>query len=173
MPASPLHAGRLRLLTIAGLLCLFGGVCCFASSHRGRAERPSFERAQRLRAALEGRPEGQRTRGEYERVMNVYRAIYHANPASPYAAASVVAVADLLAEEGRVFQDDKALHDAIGQYAFLRTNYPGSRYRSTALLTIGEIYLRDLNVPAAARKTFKDFLRLYPRSPLAAEARIE
>jgi N-acetylmuramoyl-L-alanine amidase len=173
MPASPLHAGRLRLLTIAGLLCMFGGACCLASSHRGRAERPSFERAQRLRESLEGRPEGQRTRAEYERVMQAYRAIYHANPASPHATASVIAVADLLAEEGRVFQDDKALHDAIGQYSFLRTNYPGSQFRYSALLTIGEIYLRDLNDPAAAKGTFKEFLRLYPRSSLANEARIE
>ena len=53
--------------------------------------------------------------------------------------ASIAAVADLLAEEGRVFQDEKALRDAIGQYEFLRHQYPGSRYRFSALLTEGEI----------------------------------
>ncbi|HTW45336.1 MAG TPA: N-acetylmuramoyl-L-alanine amidase [Acidobacteriaceae bacterium] len=173
MPASPLHAGRLRLLMIAGLLCVLGGVCCFASTHRGRADQARFKHAERLREALEGRPEAQRTRGEYERVMNAYRVIYHTNPASPYADASVTAVADLLAEEGRVFEDDKALHDAIGQYTFLRTNYPRSQYRYSALLTIGEIYLRDLNDPVQAKATFEEFLRLYPQSGLANEARIE
>jgi len=173
MPASPLHAGRFRLLTIAGLLCALGGVCCFASSHRGRSERASFEHAQKLREGLEGRPEAQRTRGEYERVMNAYRVIYHTNPVSPYAEGSVTAVADLLAEEGRVFEDDRALHDAIGQYTFLRSNYPESRFRYSALLTIGEIYLRDLNDPESARETFREFLRLYPGNPLADEARIE
>jgi N-acetylmuramoyl-L-alanine amidase len=105
--------------------------------------------------------------------MNAYRAIYHANPAARDADASVSAVADLLAEEGRVFQNDKALHDAIGQYAFLRQNYPGSRYRFSALLTTGEIYLRDLNDPDSARAAFEDFLRKYPRNALANEARIE
>ncbi|HUY80506.1 MAG TPA: N-acetylmuramoyl-L-alanine amidase [Acidobacteriaceae bacterium] len=142
-------------------------------THRGGVARPSFERAQRLRESLEGRPEGQRTRVQYERVMRAYRVIYHANPASPHATSSVIAVADLLAEEGRLFQDNKALHDAIGQYTFLRTNYPGSRFRSSALLTIGEIYLRDLHDREAAGKTFEEFLRLYPESSLANEARIE
>ena len=173
MPASPLYAGRYRLLFLAGLLCLLGGACGFASSHRSRVDQARFEHAERLRESLEGRPERQRTRGEYERVMHAYRVIYHANPASPHATASVLAVADLLAEEGRLFQDNKALHDAIGQYTFLRKNYPGSKFRYSALLTIGEIELRDLNDPEGARETFREFLRLYPGNPLANEARIE
>jgi len=126
-----------------------------------------------MREALEGRPERQRTRREYERVMDAYRAVYHSNPASRYADASVSAVADLLAEEGRVFQDDKELYAAIAQYEFLRARYPQSHYRYSALLTIGEVYLRDLNDPESARSTFEQFLRLYPQSPLVAEARIE
>ena len=126
-----------------------------------------------MREALEGRPEHQRTRRDYERVTEAYRAIYHGDPASPKADASVSAVADLLAEEGRVFQDEKALHDAIGQYEFLRKAYPGSRYRFSALLTEGEIYLRDLNDRENARATFQEFLKLYPQNPLANEARVE
>ncbi len=55
----------------------------------------------------------------------------------------------------------------------LRESYPRSRYRYSALLTIGEVYLRDLNDPENARATFGQFLKLYPQSPLAAEARIE
>lgn len=173
MPASPLHAGRSRLLLLAGLLCVLGGVSSFASTPSSRVDQARFERAERLREALEGRPERQRTRGEYERVMQAYRVIYHANPASPHATASVIAVADLLAEEGRLFEDNQELHDAIGQYTFLRKNYPGSRFRFSALLTIGEIELRDLHDPTAAEETFREFLRLYPGNPLANEARIE
>ena len=78
-----------------------------------------------MREALEGRPERQRTRRDYERVIEAYRAIYHGDPASPKADASVSAVGDLLAEEGRVFQDEKALHDAIAQYEFLRKAISG------------------------------------------------
>jgi N-acetylmuramoyl-L-alanine amidase len=173
MPAPIFHAGRFRLLAVAGFVCVFGGLSAFAAPRHNPAARVSFERAQKMREALEGRPERQRTRREYERVMDAYRAVYHSNPASPHADASVSAVGDLLAEEGRVFQDDKALQDAIGQYEFLRENYPQSRYRYSALLTIGEVYLRDLNDPKNARATFEEFLRLYPENPLAAEARIE
>jgi N-acetylmuramoyl-L-alanine amidase len=173
MPAHIFHAGRLRLLAIAGLLCLFGGFHAAVALQHSATSGPSFEKAQKLREALEGRPERQRTRRDYERVMDAYRAVYHSNPASSKADASISAVADLLAEEGRVFQDEKALHDAIGQYQFLRENYPQSRFRTSALLTIGEIYLRDLNDPQNARSTFEQFVRLYPQSPLTAEARIE
>ena len=126
-----------------------------------------------MREALEGRPERQRTRRDYDRVIEAYRAIYHGDPASSKADASVSAVADMLAEEGRIFQDEKALHDAIAQYEFLRKQYPGSRYRFSALLTEGEIYLRDLNDRESARATFQEFLKLYPQNPLANEARIE
>jgi hypothetical protein len=57
MPASIFHAGRLRLLTIAGFFCLIGVTCAFAAAQRDPVGRPSFERAQKMREALEGRPE--------------------------------------------------------------------------------------------------------------------
>jgi N-acetylmuramoyl-L-alanine amidase len=133
----------------------------------------AFAHAERLREALEGRPEQQRTRLQYQRVLDAYRAIYHSDPASPRADASIAAVADLLAEEGRVFQDQKALHDAIGQYEFLRRQYPASRYRFSALLTEGEIYQRDLGDYEQAKSVYLSFLRVYPQSPLGEEARSE
>lgn len=174
MPAFIFHAGRLRSFLFAGTLGLIVAAC-FASPppHRSASALGQYARAQKMREALEGRPERQRTRRDYERVMDSYRAVYHSNPASPRADASVSAVADLLAEEGRVFQDSKALHDAISQYEFLRANYPQSHYRYSALLTMGEVYLRDLNDRANAKSTFEQFLKAYPQSPLAAEARIE
>jgi len=175
MPASFIHAGRFRLLPIAGCICVltFAVARLSAVPQHGTTLHSPFEKAQRLREALEGKPERQRTRADYERVIVAYRSIYHGDPASPKADASVSAVADLLAEEGRVFEDDKALHDAIAQYEFLRKQYSGSRYRFSALLTEGEIYLRDLNDRESARATFEQFLRLYPQNPLANEARIE
>ena len=174
MPASILHAGRFRLLSIAGCICLlsFSSARLPAASQHA-SPHSAFEKAQRMREALEGRSERQRTRRDYERVIEAYRAIYHVDPASPRADASVSAVADLLAEEGRVFDDDKFLYDAIAQYEFLRRQYPGSRYRFSALLTEGEIYLRDLNDRESARATFQEFLKLYPQNSLANEARIE
>jgi N-acetylmuramoyl-L-alanine amidase len=181
MPSSFLRAGRARLFCLAGCVWLagVGGIASGAvsqrvgSGQRGGSGLTPFDRAQRMREALEGRPEQQRNRRQYDRVLEAYRAIYHNAPGSPKADASIAAVADLLAEEGRVFQDEKALHDAIGQYDFLRRQYPASRFRFSALLTEGEIYERDLNDRDQAKAIYQQFLHLYPQHPLAAEARIE
>ena len=143
----------------------------FAAGTRQMMQSSPFEKAQHQRESLENQPEQQRTRRGYERVLDSYRAIYHGDPASPDAAASISIVADLLAEEGRIFQDQKILHDAIGQYEFLRTQYPGSRYRFNALLAEGEIYRRDLNDRDDAKSAFQEFVKLYPRDQLADQAR--
>ena len=66
-------------------------------------------------------------------------------PMSSKADASVVAVAEILAEMGRQFQPgEKDLRAAISEYEFLRREYPGSKYRFQALFTIGQIYKEDL-----------------------------
>jgi N-acetylmuramoyl-L-alanine amidase len=143
---------------------------CF-SAHASSSS--PFDRAQRLRAALEARPESERTQPAYNRVLDAYRAIYHGNPASPKADASVLAVAELLTEEGRHFSDQRLLRDAIGQYEFLRTQYPASGYRFTALFAEGQIYRRDLVDREEAKKTFQQFLKIYPESPLAQQAKLE
>jgi N-acetylmuramoyl-L-alanine amidase len=146
---------------------LLGCLSAYASSSS------PFDRAQRLRAALEAHPESQRTQLAYNRVLEAYRAIYHGNPASPKADASVLAVAELLTEEGRHFSDQTLLRDAIGQYEFLRTQYPASGYRFTALFAEGQIYRRDLVDREEAKKTFQQFLKLYPENPLAQQAKLE
>ncbi|HVJ06915.1 MAG TPA: N-acetylmuramoyl-L-alanine amidase [Acidisarcina sp.] len=130
-----------------------------------------FDKAQRMREALNGRPQQQRTRRDYERVLDAYRAVYHSDPASPRADASIAAVGDVLAEEGRIFDDDKTLHDAIGQYEFLRHQYPASRFCATALLTEAAIYHRDIGDKDEAKTKYQQFLKAYPRSPLADQAR--
>jgi len=163
-----------RTFFLRSTLCALLLSLCFSPVRAAQHQSLSpFDKAQRLREGLEGRPEQQRTRRDYDRVLAAYRAVYHADPASPKADASISAVADLLAEQGRVFQDEKSLRDAIGQYEFLRKQYPGSRYRFSALLTEGEIYRRDLEDREQAKSTFQQFLKLYPQNPLADEARQE
>ena len=125
-----------------------------------------------MREALNGRPENERTRHDYQKVADAYRRVYYVSPASSKADASVVAVAEILAEMGRQFApDDKDLHAAIGQYEFVRREYPGSKYRFEALFTIGQIYKEDLDDEKEARSTFEEFLKRYPRNQLAPKAR--
>ena len=156
------------------IACLGAFGLAFAPlAHSAQSSSSAFARAERQREALEGRPEQQRTRLQYEHVLDAYRTIYHGDPGSPKADASIAGVADLLAEEGRIFQDPKALHDAIGQYEFLRHQYPSSRLRFSALLTEGEIWQRDLGDLEQANSVYRNFLRLYPQNALAVEARAE
>ena len=132
--------------------------------------RERYAIADRLREALNGRPQNERTRRDYQRVLNSYRAVYLGAPASSKADPSAVAVAETLVEMGRRFDDDRILNEAISQYRFVRREYPGSRDRCNALFTIGEIYKDDLNDPEKARSVFQEFLTKYPKNRLAEDA---
>ncbi len=149
-----------------------GNALASNSISRKQEARNQFEKAEQMREALNGRPEAERTRREYQRVADAYRRVYYGAPDSSKADASVVAVAELLAEMGRQFQPgEKDLNSAIKEYEFLRREYPGSKYRFQALFTIGQIYQEDLGDEQAARKTFEEFLAHYPRNSLAPDAK--
>lgn len=153
------------------LLAAFPGMQAHARSrHSERWARDRYAVADQMREALNGRPPTDRTRRDYQRVINAYRNVYYGAPTSTKADPSAVAVAETLVEMGRRFEDDKVLEAAIAQYKFLRKEYPGSKYRCDALFTIGEIYKDDLNDPEQARATFEEFLKRYPHNRLAEDA---
>jgi N-acetylmuramoyl-L-alanine amidase len=102
--------------------------------------------------------------------MDAYRAIYHAKPADVHATAAIYAVAELLAEQGRGLHDAKALHAAVGQYEFLRKQYPASSLRAQALLAEGQIEQNDLCDAASAKEKYKLLLKEHPKSEQAEEA---
>ena len=153
------------------LALLLAGTASARIRHNDAWARQHFAAAERMREALNGRPADDRTRREYQRVINGYRSVYFGAPASSKADPSVVATAELMVEMGRQFNDSKVLRGAVEQYRFLRKEYPGSKYRFDALFTIGEVYKDDLNDPEEARVTFAEFLHRYPRNHLADDAR--
>ncbi len=166
------RGARAVRLGAALLLVLLPLVSASARVHYSDSwARQQFAKAERMREALNGRPVGERTRREYQRVIDSYRRVYFGSPASSRADPSVVATAELMVEMGRHFDDNKILRGAVEQYRFLRKEYPGSKYRFDALFTIGEIYKDDLNDPEEARSTFENFLHRYPRNRLADDAR--
>ena len=61
---------------------------------------------------------------------------------------------------GRLF-DPKYFQSAIDAYNFLLKQYPGSRYRGEALLAIAQIQKDDLNKPADAEASFKEYLKRF------------
>jgi N-acetylmuramoyl-L-alanine amidase len=166
------HKARrvLALIAIsAGLVIPAGAMRTIAQ--KKQAAHSQFETAERLREALNGRAASDRTRRDYTRVMDAYRAVYYTAPSSNRADASVVAVAELLVDVGRQFHDEKTLRAAIAQYEFLRREYPGSRFRVQALFTIAQIYKDDIDDISEAHQAFQEFLKRYPHSELADDAR--
>ncbi len=143
-----------------------------STAARKQQARDYYEKAEQMREALNGQPASERTRKEYQRVADAYRKVYYVAPMSSKADASVVAVAEILVEMGRQFPSgDKDFRAAIGEYEFLRREYPGSKYRFQALFTIGQIYKEDLGDDDAAKQTFEEFLHHYPRNSLAPDAK--
>jgi N-acetylmuramoyl-L-alanine amidase len=138
-----------------------------------RPQTPSaFDKAQRDREAFELKGPA-RTRLDFTRMLDEFRAIYHDNPHDVHAPAAIYAVAELLAEQGRQFDDDRSLRAAIGQYEFLRTQYPASSLRPGALLAEGRIERDDLGDDKAAKAAFRGVLKEAPHSETAGLAREE
>ena len=172
MKLKSLDGQRVGRFTALLLLLSFACAPAFARVLHGDAwAREKFAAAERMREALNGRPAADRTRHDYQRVIDAYRRVYFGAPAASKADPSVVATAELLVEMGRQFDDDQILHKAIEQYEFLRHEYPGSKYRFDALFTIGEIYKDDLDDADHARGTFEEFIRRYPRHHLLDDAK--
>ena len=150
------------------LLLLVPSAYAFRSEAWAKSQ---FASAQHQHQQLEGRPAQELSRADYQGVINAYRRVYFEAPASTKADPSVVAVAGLLEEMGRRFDDRAILQSAIKEYEFLRHQYPGSKARFGALFRIGEIYKDDLHDKQHADEVFQDFLRWYPRNQFAEEAR--
>jgi N-acetylmuramoyl-L-alanine amidase len=130
-----------------------------------------WEQANRVRAEFEAQAPGTHTKAGYNRVLEAFRAIYHDNPRDPHAPEAVNAVAELLGEQGREFDDSSSLRNAVGQYEFLRTQYPASPLRTPALLAEARIEQQDLDDAPLAREKYEALLHEAPHSKAAAEAR--
>ncbi|PYY14575.1 MAG: N-acetylmuramoyl-L-alanine amidase [Acidobacteria bacterium] len=159
------------ILVAAGLLLQSGRADAMSVARKKHISLDYYHKAVQMREALNGRPEGDRDAEDYNRVIDAFRKVYHLAPTSTRADSSVLAVAELLAEQARLSDDKTGFKSAIGQYEFLRREYPGSKYRFGALLSIGQIYREDLNEQAIAKETFEDFLTRYPNHELAQQAK--
>jgi len=169
-----------RALKPAGLVCCllaaallpFSPASARVAKHAVPAE-SAWDHALRLRTELEAAPAERRTRESYETVLDAFRSIYHQTPSAVRAPAAVAAVADLLAEKGRILHDPKALRSAIGQYEFLRQQYPHSEHTGNALLLEAEICRQDLNDQPCAEEKLRAVIAEKPDSSYAEQASLE
>ena len=166
---------RTRARGASALCAVFVLAAATARVNAGVPQHPfaatPWEQAEHAREDLEATPLESRTRADYTAAMDLFRDLYHENPRDIHAAASVYAVAELLAEQGRSLHDPKSLRASVGQYEFLRSQYPGSSLRVAALLAEGQIEANDLSDAPAAKELYKQLLKQYPRSQQAEEAR--
>jgi N-acetylmuramoyl-L-alanine amidase len=135
-----------------------------------RAETSAWDSAVKAREVFEAKPQGTHTKLEYAHVMDGFRAIYHGDPRDAHAARAVEQVAELLVEEGREFNDHKALRDAAGQYEFLAKGYPGGTMAPRALGHALELLGPEAADDAVEAKRVRALLvSEYPRSAEAKE----
>src|SRR5215471_4106005 len=173
---SVVHRGRSSALPLPVLLGLLFSVCTLPAAPavptaaKRAAARAQFERAEKQRTALQGKPKKARTLAEYTRVVTSFRRVYLITPHAPEAPAATLAAAELYHDMGRNF-DEKYYQAAIKAYRSLLREYPASRHREEALLTIAEIQKDDIGDLDKAAETFREFLKLHPRSEKAANAR--
>ena len=153
-------------LALAATLILASPLARAATHHPHAPVLTPYQQAVAARTALPDSP----TRPQFDAVMDQFRAIYHSNPADVHAPDSIFAVAQLLAQAGQQLSDPKLSQAAIGQYEFLRKNYPASHYRADCLLAEGDIEAAQLNDRAAAKEKYQLLLKTYPHSDKAADA---
>ena len=132
--------------------------------------RDQFERAVKLRTMLEGYLEKDRTLPDYRQTVTAYHKVYLITPKAEEVTPSLIAEGELYREMGRLF-DPKYFQSSIEAYNFLLKQYPQSRYRGEAMLAIAEIQKDDLDEPADAEASYREYLGHFPRSDKANDAR--
>ncbi len=133
--------------------------------------RASYQRAQELEAELRARPPAERTEAQYQAAVTQYDRVPRLDPAFEGCDNSLYNQALLCREAYRAFQQAKWLNRALRSAAWLLTEYPHSPLRDEALLLKGDIQAEDRHDAAAARETYETFLKRFPRSKLAPEAK--
>ena len=157
------------------LLALLGVASPAAAAQPSRAERlrvakEAYERAQRLRASLQGTPEDKRTEKDYLKIINLYLRVYDQAPFANVAADALAASGEMYLEMGQRF-GDQYLNKSIETYSQLRKEYPESRHSDDALFNIAQVYNLHLKDKDKAKESYESFLKTYPRSRHAAKAK--
>ena len=165
-------------IALRGSVCAAAFLCSSAHAtppnHTNKqAVTSPWDQANRARAAFEAQPSGTHTKLGYTHVLDAYRAIYHDNPRDRHAPDAVFAVAELLTAQGRELEDEKSLKAALGQYEFLRSQYPGSPLREPALLAEAHLDREDLTDEKAAHERYSLLIKESPRSESGRAAKTE
>jgi N-acetylmuramoyl-L-alanine amidase len=132
--------------------------------------RIQFEHAVTMRTVLEGYLEKDRGLSDYKQTVAAYQKVYAISPQADEVTPALMAEGELYREMGRLY-DAAYFQSSIEAYNFLLKQYLGSRYRSAALFAIADIQKDELKKPDIAEATYKKYLKRFPASEKAGDAR--
>ena len=154
----------------AAAACLLACLAVPTRADKKSDARDQFAEAVRMRTMLEGYLEKDRSRSDYVQTIAAFHKVYLITSDAENATSALIAEAELYTEMGRLY-DPAYYKSATAMYSFLMKQYPGSRYRGVALISIAKIQNDDLNEPHEAETTYKQYLKLFPHSDRTEEAR--
>ncbi|HEV2490786.1 MAG TPA: N-acetylmuramoyl-L-alanine amidase [Candidatus Acidoferrales bacterium] len=164
--------GLLRILaaTAVVFLGLIFSTTARAQTSKHSQAKAQFAKAQAMRQTLEAEPRDDRSLQEYKKLVTAYRKVYLLTPSAPETTEALFAVAEVYHDMGDLF-DSIYYKTSVVTYRFLLDQYPANKHRSDALFAIGQIDKDDLHATADAKDAFAEYLRRFPRTPQADEAR--
>ena len=154
------------------LIFFFPALIAFAAAPTAAVKRQAgaqFQRAEQQRATLNLKPLTKRTLGDYRQVISSYRRVYLITPRANEVPEALIAIAQLYTEMGERF-GRSYYQNAADSYRFLLREYATSRHAPDAALACAKLQRDQLADYAGAAKTYKDFLKRFPRSPRKREA---
>ena len=165
----------LRLPRISAAVLLVFALAIFSSAARSQTSKHAqakelFAKAQTMRQALEAEPRDNRTLAEYKKVVTAFRRVYLLTPSAPETTEALFAVAELYHDMGDSF-DSIYYKSSVVTYKFLLAQYPTNKFRADALFSVGQIESDDLHQTADARDAFAEYVKRFPHTPQADEAR--
>src|SRR5215831_12272400 len=116
--------------TNAGLLAALLSVSTFAAPLGQNASllqqaRQAYTAAQAMEANLNEKPEAERTRAEYLKVINAYQRTYIITPRTGYADDALTSIA-------RLYEQIKANAEAVKTLKYMLHEYPGTPFKDSA-----------------------------------------
>lgn len=162
--------GARALCALAAATLLLTCLAAPARADKKSDARDQFASAVKMRTMLEGYLEKDRSRSDYVETVAAFHKVYLITPDADDATSALIAEGELYAEMGKLY-DPAYFKSAIAMYSFLMKQYPGSRYRGECLLSVAKIQQDNLNKPEDAEATYKQYLKLFPRSAKTAEVR--
>jgi N-acetylmuramoyl-L-alanine amidase len=104
----------------------------------------AFVAAQAMEASLNQKPEGERTRADYLKVINAYQRTYIITPHTGYADDALISIA-------RLYEQIKANAEAVKTLKYMLREYPGTPFKDTAEKDIAR--LSGLSSPTTISRT--------------------